>query len=178
VRDVDGRLDFAARDNEGTAIAPRPVPTTRTVAPALHEFRAPAISLRSADNPQPIDNAADHAAPSALPARADPPLRASRPDHRHDEAAATSAEQRVSTNARDAARAAVPVPTRPHSGDPARRDDRPTERGGPVEPVIQVTIGRVEVKASVTESRQKPRPPTSASSLDDYLRQRSGRSRP
>jgi hypothetical protein len=178
VRDVDGQLEFAARDSERTAVAPHRDPTEQTIAPAPHESRTPAIIVRPADNPQSIDNVADHAARSALLASADPPLHAPRPDHRHDEAVAAGPEQRDSTNARDAARAAFPVPTRPRSGDPARRDDRPTERGSAVEPVIQVTIGRVEVKASVTESRQKPRPPSGASSLDDYLRQRSGRSRP
>ncbi|SHJ56198.1 hypothetical protein SAMN05444159_0923 [Bradyrhizobium lablabi] len=42
---------------------------------------------------------------------------------------------------------------------------------------IEVTIGRIEVRAtSVAEPRQKPRPSSGATSLEDYLRQRSGRS--
>jgi hypothetical protein len=42
---------------------------------------------------------------------------------------------------------------------------------------IQVTIGRIEVRAStVAEPRQKTRPSSGASSLEDYLRHRSGRS--
>jgi hypothetical protein len=42
---------------------------------------------------------------------------------------------------------------------------------------IQVTIGRIEVRATtVAEPRQKSRPSSAATSLEDYLRHRSGRS--
>jgi hypothetical protein len=40
-----------------------------------------------------------------------------------------------------------------------------------------VTIGRIEVRATTAaEPRTKPRPASASTSLDDYLRQRSGRS--
>lgn len=52
-----------------------------------------------------------------------------------------------------------------------------TERGKPVEPVVHVTIGRVEVRAVAPPVRQeKGRKPSSAMSLDDYLKRRGGRS--
>jgi hypothetical protein len=51
------------------------------------------------------------------------------------------------------------------------------DRGKPVEPVVQVTIGRVEVRAVAPPVRQQKNPkPQSAMSLDDYLKQRGGRS--
>ena len=50
-----------------------------------------------------------------------------------------------------------------------------TERGKPAEPVVQVTIGRVEVRAVAPPVRQeKGRKPQSAMSLDDYLKRRGG----
>lgn len=52
-----------------------------------------------------------------------------------------------------------------------------TDRGKPAEPVVQVTIGRVEVRAVSAPVRQeKGRKPQSAMSLDDYLKRRGGRS--
>lgn len=52
-----------------------------------------------------------------------------------------------------------------------------TDRGRPAEPVVQVTIGRVEVRAVTPPVRQeKSRKPSSAMSLDDYLKRRGGRS--
>lgn len=52
-----------------------------------------------------------------------------------------------------------------------------TDRGKPTEPVVQVTIGRVEVRAVAPPARQeKGRKPPSAMSLDDYLKRRGGRS--
>lgn len=52
-----------------------------------------------------------------------------------------------------------------------------TDRGRPAEPVVQVTIGRVEVRAMAPAVRQeKSRKPSSAMSLDDYLKRRGGRS--
>lgn len=51
------------------------------------------------------------------------------------------------------------------------------DRGKPVEPVVHVTIGRVEVRAVAPPVRQeKSRKPSSAMSLDDYLKRRGGRS--
>lgn len=51
------------------------------------------------------------------------------------------------------------------------------ERGRPVEPVVHVTIGRVEVRAVTSPVRQeRSRKPSSAMSLDDYLKRRGGRS--
>lgn len=51
------------------------------------------------------------------------------------------------------------------------------DRGKPVEPVVHVTIGRVEVRAVAPPVRQeKGRKPPSAMSLDDYLKRRGGRS--
>jgi hypothetical protein len=55
------------------------------------------------------------------------------------------------------------------------RHDQPVSRASPS--TIQVTIGRIEVRATtVAEPRQKTRPSSGASSLEDYLRHRSGRS--
>jgi len=52
-----------------------------------------------------------------------------------------------------------------------------TDRGRPAEPVVQVTIGRVEVRAVAPPVRQQKSPkPPSAMSLDDYLKRRGGRS--
>lgn len=62
---------------------------------------------------------------------------------------------------------------------PALRDREATDRRGSQtsEPAIQVTIGRIEVRAAtVAEPRRKPAPSTGATSLEAYLRQRSGRS--
>ncbi len=51
------------------------------------------------------------------------------------------------------------------------------DRVKPVEPVVQVTIGRVEVRAMAPPVRQQKNPkPPSAMSLDDYLKRRGGRS--
>jgi hypothetical protein len=51
------------------------------------------------------------------------------------------------------------------------------ERGRPVEPVVHVTIGRVEVRAVAPPVRQQKSPkPQSAMSLDDYLKRRGDRS--
>ncbi len=51
-----------------------------------------------------------------------------------------------------------------------------TDRGKPAEPVVEVTIGRVEVRAVAPPVRQeKNRKPQSAMSLDDYLKGRGGR---
>ena len=147
---MDGQPDLKTRNNE-RVIASSRVLTVRAVVPAPHESHMPAIIVGPAGQP----------------------------DHRHDGAAAATAERRVSTSGRDEAQAALPIPTRRHISEPAPRNDRPTEHGSTVEPVIQVTIGKVEVKASVAaEPRQRPRSPGAATSLDDYLRQRSGRSRP
>jgi hypothetical protein len=53
--------------------------------------------------------------------------------------------------------------------------DQPVSRASPS--TIQVTIGRIEVRATTaTEPRQKSRPSSGATSLEDYLRHRSGRS--
>lgn len=49
----------------------------------------------------------------------------------------------------------------------------------PPEPIIQVTIGRLEVRATSPQiSRQKERPSSPVTSLNDYLQQRSKRGRP
>jgi hypothetical protein len=62
---------------------------------------------------------------------------------------------------------------------PGRRSDDSARRPSTPEPIIQVTIGRVEVRASASpEPRQKPRAVSGATSLDDYLRQRTGRGSP
>lgn len=51
------------------------------------------------------------------------------------------------------------------------------DRVKPAEPTVQVTIGRVEVRAVAPPVRQeKGRKPQSAMSLDDYLKRRGGRS--
>lgn len=53
-------------------------------------------------------------------------------------------------------------------------DQRQSER----EPVIEVTIGRIEVRAAAAAERRQPGPtPLAAPSLEDYLRRRSGKSR-
>lgn len=50
-------------------------------------------------------------------------------------------------------------------------------RGKPLEPVVQVTIGRVEVRAVPPPVRHQKNPkPSLAMSLDDYLKRRGGRS--
>lgn len=68
----------------------------------------------------------------------------------------------------------------PNAGPGAQRGPRSTVREQqppPREPVIEVTIGRIEVRASATEER-RPRGMQSAPlpSLDEYLRRRSGKS--
>ncbi|MDF0677321.1 MAG: hypothetical protein P0120_23740 [Nitrospira sp.] len=51
-----------------------------------------------------------------------------------------------------------------------------TDRAKRVEPVVQVTIGRVEVRAVAPPVRQeKGRKPQSSMSLDDYLKGRGAR---
>jgi hypothetical protein len=45
------------------------------------------------------------------------------------------------------------------------------------EPTIQVTIGRIEVRAESSSSPSKERPPPKPMSLDEYLRRRTGRGR-
>jgi hypothetical protein len=44
----------------------------------------------------------------------------------------------------------------------------------PVEPTIQVTIGRVEVRATLPASPRVARPTAPKLSLDDYLKSRGG----
>lgn len=59
----------------------------------------------------------------------------------------------------------------------ARNEAPHNERSAAAQPVVHVTIGRVEVRASMSaEPRQRTRSSTGTTSLDDYLRQRSGRS--
>jgi hypothetical protein len=70
-------------------------------------------------------------------------------------------------------------PTHAPLGAFSRREGEPRDRqAAPVSPsTIQVTIGRIEVRATTAaEPRTKPRPASASTSLDDYLRQRSGRS--
>ncbi len=68
-------------------------------------------------------------------------------------------------------RSAVPAKESTVSRESARDRERSAE------PVVQVTIGRVEVRAVSAPVRQeKGRKPQSAMSLDDYLKGRSGRS--
>ena len=56
-----------------------------------------------------------------------------------------------------------------------REGEQRDQRASPS--TIQVTIGRIEVRAAtVAEPRQKSRPSSGATSLEDYLRHRSGRS--
>jgi hypothetical protein len=72
------------------------------------------------------------------------------------------------------------MPTHSRLGASSRREDESRDRqAAPVSPAtIHVTIGRIEVRAATaTEPRTKPRPASASPSLDDYLRQRSGRSR-
>jgi hypothetical protein len=64
---------------------------------------------------------------------------------------------------------------------PALRDREAVDRRGPqtTEQTIQVTIGRIEVRAATAaEPRRKPPASTGATTLEAYLRQRSGRSAP
>jgi hypothetical protein len=69
-----------------------------------------------------------------------------------------------------------PLPVRARVSLPPRRDHEISERPNAPDPIIQVTIGRVEVRASTpTEPRPRPRPANGATGLDDYLRQRAGR---
>jgi hypothetical protein len=69
-----------------------------------------------------------------------------------------------------------PLPVRSRVSLPSRRDQSIAEAAKAPDPVIQVTIGRVEVRASTpAEPRARPRPANGATGLDDYLRQRTGR---
>lgn len=71
------------------------------------------------------------------------------------------------------------TPVRSRLSLPPRRDAQAAERSRADDPIIQVTIGRVEVRAATApEPRPKPRPANGATSLDDYLRQRSGQGKP
>ena len=66
--------------------------------------------------------------------------------------------------------AAAIEPARPTRGG----DEAPAPEAAPAAPVIQVTIGRVEVRA-VMAPPSPPRPaPRPRLSLDDYLRQSRG----
>jgi hypothetical protein len=74
------------------------------------------------------------------------------------------------------AAAREPVPVRSRVSIPSRRDQEIAERTNAPDPIIHVTIGRVEVRASTpAEPRQKPRPANGATGLEDYLRRRTGR---
>lgn len=55
----------------------------------------------------------------------------------------------------------------------------PGHRENPVrpEPTIQVTIGRIEVRATTAPVQNRPKPKAPSMSLDEYLRQRSGERR-
>jgi len=71
------------------------------------------------------------------------------------------------------------TPVRSRLSLPPRREAQAAERSRADDPIIQVTIGRVEVRAATApEPRQKPRPANGATSLDDYLRLRSGQGKP
>jgi hypothetical protein len=74
----------------------------------------------------------------------------------------------------EATHATLATPSRREREQREPRDQRVSQASPST---IQVTIGRIEVRAtSVAEPRQKPRPSSGATSLEDYLRQRSGRS--
>jgi hypothetical protein len=61
---------------------------------------------------------------------------------------------------------------------PSRRSAEPKLSAPPAPPTIQVTIGRVEVRATATAPAKQARPSAKPTlSLEDYLRARSGESR-
>ncbi|SFH98853.1 hypothetical protein SAMN04487925_1011421 [Bradyrhizobium sp. cf659] len=100
----------------------------------------------------------------------------------NDETARETIEPRATPRRRDefdVRRGSSQAPAHSRQSQAARREGSRDERSTATEPVIQVTIGRVEVRASTSaEPRQKSRSSSGATSLDDYLRQRSGRSSP
>ena len=59
----------------------------------------------------------------------------------------------------------------------SRSSDAPLPRVENAETTIQVTIGRIEVRAAPSPSRPRPGRPRATLSLDDYLKQRDGNGR-
>lgn len=78
------------------------------------------------------------------------------------------------TLAADIRRSLPPERTRPQESGRAASDQAPPASAA--EPDIHVTIGRIEVRASIENSPARPsRPASSAMSLDEYLRRRNQR---
>jgi hypothetical protein len=85
----------------------------------------------------------------------------------------------LATTLRSADRSTPPFESKPATlaTAPRREGEARDQRFAQASPSIQVTIGRIEVRATTAaEPRQKPKPSSGAASLDDYLRHRSGRS--
>jgi hypothetical protein len=69
-----------------------------------------------------------------------------------------------------------PEPREVISGHPPPPASGASEEGGAAGPVIQVTIGRIEVRAVTppAPARSAPARPSPAPSLDEYLKRRNG----
>jgi len=203
IRDVAER-DAAEQEQQVPAL-PRLLgartPDERSSEPSNARVARPIVSPDRIEVKDAAKDDRGHPVPSApadrprLPQRADrvdPALRVTRteimprPAEQAPHSVGRDRDDQVTADARETAPArepgrapGEPLPVRSRLSLPPRRDDRAAERPTAPDPIIQVTIGRVEVRASTSpEPRQKPRPANGAGSLDDYLRQRSGRSRP
>lgn len=176
--------DDVVRSNDAAIEAPRPAPT-RATSNAARDDRDEPLRLMMVQNAQ-VQNAPDRVEPTSLwVAHADLKADVSEPPRqssldRSDQTSGETAEFEVTPRARngsDKGRRWPQVSARARQDWAVRSEVSHDEHSLTAQPVVHVSIGRVEVRASMSaEPRQRARSSTGATSLDDYLRQRSGRS--
>jgi hypothetical protein len=168
----------ARREHESRPSDPRVVPPVSPpnvdVKDAPVEDRKLAANLIAANRvpprQAPIERALRASHAEASPKPSEPPRRTE-----SESGIKSTIEATVTTPLRKPS-AAMREPVRSRVSVPLRRDHEIAERPNAPDPIIQVTIGRVEVRAStLSEPRAKPRPANGATGLDEYLRQRAVR---
>jgi hypothetical protein len=183
--------DDVVRSNDPAVEPPRSL-STRTTSNAMQDGGR---DERSSDVPPPmraqraqVPEARDRVEPASPEvAHADSKPDVAEPSQqssldRRDQTSGEPAEFEVTSrrrNGSDTGRTRLQATAHPRQDRAARSEAPHDERSPAAQPVVHVTIGRVEVRASMSaEPRQRTRPSTGTTSLDDYLRQRSGRSSP
>ncbi|QSQ27593.1 hypothetical protein JY651_22935 [Pyxidicoccus parkwayensis] len=172
------REDVTARAPVPKEVAPRsPADVPRSATPVLNQGVVPSSSRDSASPFSEVhEPAAFEAAPTATSVEAIAPVRGAAPVPER----ARSAVQVKATSASDESDgrpAASPRgPSVPVQAERVVSSPLPTAPESAPTQVVQVTIGRIEVRAATPPAPARPAPArqSSALSLDEYLRRRNG----